>query len=361
MRLCVTADDYGLSARANAAIEDLSARGRLSAVAVATCAGAVLDGVSGLARAGVSLGVHLVLTQHAPRIGRAAGGLVGRDGRLPPSYRALFARLVARPSLRARAAAEIRAQLDAYAALGVPLAFVTGHEHVHAFPLLWAIVAEEVERLGVPGVRLALGQPVGFDAAGLLAGCSRLCVGLRPVRTSFVLSPLGTGFAGAMDEAAAERVLRRAAARAAPRGDQRARRDRRDRGDPSNRATNGAGGAHAASVLRRVAVWAALRADRSGRGDRDDGGHRGDPSDRAAHGAPEADAMKDALVTPELVVHPGHAPARVGGADEHAFLASNAFPRLLERLGAELLPSLDALADRAFSGRPEAAAPRAAA
>src|SRR5450631_2289115 len=113
MRLCITADDYGLSAAGNAAVEDLAARGVLSAVSVMVHEGADLAGIDRLRATGVALGLHFVLTRERQLSPSLAGtALVGADGRLPQGWPRLLARLAARPHLRRAVRGELEAQRD---------------------------------------------------------------------------------------------------------------------------------------------------------------------------------------------------------------------------------------------------------
>ena len=211
MRLCVTADDYGLSAGGNAAIEELTGRGVLSAVSVMVHEGARLDGVARLARDGVAVGLHLVLTRERPLSDALLGtALVDSDGRLPPDWRALFARLTRRPWLLARVREEAEAQLARFSSLGVPLAFVNGHEHVHLWPLLWPMVAGLVTRVPGAGVRTARDQGWLGPRQAMVALASRASWALRPLADRPRYSPLGVDDAERLTHPAIVRLLRAA-------------------------------------------------------------------------------------------------------------------------------------------------------
>lgn len=213
MRLCITADDYGLTAEGNAAIEALAARGAVSAVSVMVHAGAELGGLDRLRATGVPLGLHLVLTRERPLSDALAGtSLLDGDGRLPGSWRRLFAKLTMRPRLRSRLGREAQAQRDRFLALGLPLAFVNSHEHVHLFPPLWTEVAALLARTPGVAVRTALGQRPRRARAGLLALASRLSWAVRPLEERLRLSPLGVDDSGRLALATLPRLF--AAARA---------------------------------------------------------------------------------------------------------------------------------------------------
>jgi chitin disaccharide deacetylase len=211
MRVCVTADDYGLSPAGNAATEELVARGVLSAVSVMVHEGALLDRVTALARTGVAVGLHLVLTRERP-VSDALHGtpLVDGEGRLPPDWRALFVGLARRPWLLARVRTEAQAQLARFSSLGVPLAFVNGHEHVHVWPLLWPIAAALAASVPGAGVRTARDQGYLGPRQALVALCSRASWALRSLADRPRYSPLGIDDAERLTRDALERHLRSA-------------------------------------------------------------------------------------------------------------------------------------------------------
>lgn len=209
-RLCITADDYGMHAVVNEAIEDLAAAGHISAAAIMCHEGAQLDDVDRLRDAGISLGVHLVFTQEQPVLAGLVNTPLAPTGFLPPTPYALARRLIHRPRLRHQLFDELTAQLDRYLDLGLPLDFVNSHEHVHEVPMLWTMVAELLERRGAVAIRSAHVQPITPTGQGALALLSRASWHLRrPQRAQTILSPLGAGQAGRMSAAAIESLVDR--------------------------------------------------------------------------------------------------------------------------------------------------------
>lgn len=176
--LCITADDYGLAPAINEAIEELAAAGAVQAVSVMAHGGAHLDTLPRLLDTGVAVGVHLVLTDE------------------PGGYRALFRKMLFDPRLARRLAQRCAGQIERLRELGVPIAFVNSHEHVHMFPLLWPQLAPLVEGSGAGAVRFALDAPLSLSAEGALGAAARLSWKLRPVRGARVLAPRGAGRAG---------------------------------------------------------------------------------------------------------------------------------------------------------------------
>jgi hypothetical protein len=139
-RIWLVADDYGISPAVNAAIRDLAARGRLSGTSVMMPAPS-LDRAQALALAElvaatprVAIGLHTTLT--APFRPLTPDFAPTRDGAFLP-LAALMARAFLGRLDRARIAAEIAAQVQAFAAaFGRPPDFVDGHQHVQLAPVV---------------------------------------------------------------------------------------------------------------------------------------------------------------------------------------------------------------------------------
>lgn len=150
-RIIVNADDFGIADGVNAAVIDAFRAGSLSSTTLLVN-GAAAASAAALARAnpGLGVGLHFNLTlgeSSAPR--GAVASLLGDDGRFPDRddlARRLLRGRVSRAELRT----ELIAQLDAFAALGLRPTHVDSHQHVHAFPLVFDIVADECSRRGLP-------------------------------------------------------------------------------------------------------------------------------------------------------------------------------------------------------------------
>ncbi|MBG9390062.1 ChbG/HpnK family deacetylase [Caenimonas aquaedulcis] len=138
--IVVGADDFGMHPRIDAGILALAAMGRVSAISCmvgAPCWGEGLPRLRALDAEKVDVGLHLDLTEYPLDAGlrRSLGHwIVLTHTRSRPA-----------PGLRE----EIAAQLDSFAnGVGAPPAFVDGHEHVHQFPGVRQLLAEELERRG---------------------------------------------------------------------------------------------------------------------------------------------------------------------------------------------------------------------
>lgn len=150
-RLIVNADDFGLCDSVNAAVVDAFAAGCLSSTTLLVN-GAAAAAAAVLARAHPRLGVglHFNLTLGTPSAPAATvRSLLGADGCF--ADRGEIARRALRGRLdRAELRRELQAQLDAFAALGLQPTHVDSHQHVHALPPVFDIVAAECAARGLP-------------------------------------------------------------------------------------------------------------------------------------------------------------------------------------------------------------------
>ncbi len=208
-RVLVTADDYGLDPAVNHGIERLAAARQVDGVSVMAHPEADWSSLSSLLATGVSTGAHLVLVEERPLTsGRSIAPLL-EGGRLPASYRALFARLAARPWLLRALVEEASAQLARLEASGVPLQFVNSHQHVHLFPPLWLALRPLLDRKGwrIRAVRGRVRRGPPRQVAVELAGALSWAMG--PLREADAVRPIGVEAAGRLDGAAAHAAAAR--------------------------------------------------------------------------------------------------------------------------------------------------------
>lgn len=143
--MIVCADDYGISHGVCDAIETLIEEGRLRATTAMTGFPEWRQRAPELRaladRSGADIGLHLTLTDHEPLTSMPR---FAKDGLMPGLTTVLrSAKLRALP--RDEIAAEIKAQFDVFEdAFGAPPAFVDGHQHIHAFPVIRALLMQEV-------------------------------------------------------------------------------------------------------------------------------------------------------------------------------------------------------------------------
>lgn len=169
-QLALCADDFALDHATSQTIAALASAGRLQAVSCMSHARAWRDCAPLLAAlpAGVARGLHLDLTENAPRARALA-----RLWPAPPP----LARLIAMAALGRLPHAAITAELDAQwqafgDATGAAPDFVDGHQHVHALRGVREAVLQRARAAGVP-VR-STGRIVGPGWAfkrGVIAAC----------------------------------------------------------------------------------------------------------------------------------------------------------------------------------------------
>ncbi|ACD16594.1 hopanoid biosynthesis-associated protein HpnK [Paraburkholderia phytofirmans] len=154
--LIVTADDFGLHARVNLAVERAHRDGVLTAASLMIGAPAARDAVA-RARTLPSLrvGLHLVLADGdavTPRAGIAA--LLNEHGRFGDNMVRDGVRFFFLPHVRKQLAREIRAQFDAFAQTGLTLDHVNTHKHFHLHPTVLGLILEIGREYGMKAMRL---------------------------------------------------------------------------------------------------------------------------------------------------------------------------------------------------------------
>jgi chitin disaccharide deacetylase len=154
--LIITADDFGLHASVNMAVERAYREGVLSAASLMVAGPAAGDAVArARANPGLRVGLHLVLADgHAILPWQAIPDLVHADGCFGSHMARDGARFFLLPRVRRQLAAEIRAQFEAFAATGLPLDHVNAHKHFHLHPTILSLM-------------IAIGRPFGLRAIRL--------------------------------------------------------------------------------------------------------------------------------------------------------------------------------------------------
>ena len=101
------------------------------------------------------VGLHLVLIDGSPVLPpEQLGGLVRRDSRFDDHQLRAGLRFFLMPGARRRLAAEIRAQFEAFRAIGLTLDHVDAHKHMHLHPTVARLVVEIGRDYGLRAVRL---------------------------------------------------------------------------------------------------------------------------------------------------------------------------------------------------------------
>jgi hopanoid biosynthesis associated protein HpnK len=155
-RLIVSADDFGLSRGINAGILAAHQNGILTNASLMVRGAAASEAVA-LARATptLSVGLHLVLVQgYAAAAPATIPDLVDSSGMFRHHPVGTGLRYFLQRRLRPQIEREIQAQLDCYAASGLPLSHVDGHLNIHLHPAVLEILLQLAPRYGLRAIRL---------------------------------------------------------------------------------------------------------------------------------------------------------------------------------------------------------------
>ncbi|HEV2700147.1 MAG TPA: hopanoid biosynthesis-associated protein HpnK [Steroidobacteraceae bacterium] len=208
-RLCIiTADDFGLHAAVNEAVESAHRAGVLTAASLMVGAPAAQDAARrALELPNLRVGLHLTLADGRallPR--RQIPDLVDADNRFHDNMVGAGWRFFASPSVRAQLAAEIRAQFAAFAALGLKLDHLDAHKHFHLHPTVLSLALRIGTEFGLRAVRIPA-EP-GLTATRLLSPWLAL-MRRRARRAGMACNDqiYGLAHSGAMDEARLLRIL----------------------------------------------------------------------------------------------------------------------------------------------------------
>ncbi|HEX2655458.1 MAG TPA: ChbG/HpnK family deacetylase [Xanthobacteraceae bacterium] len=176
-RIWLCADDYGVSPAVSGAIYDLIERDRLNATSVMVVAPSFSRAdASSLSKLNAdkkraAIGLHVTLTG---RFRPLTKSFKPSTDHLFPDLQYLLRSALLRQLDRDCIAAEIRAQLDAFASsFGRAPDFVDGHQHVHIFPQIRDVFVQEVKRAAPQawvrqcGRAVSLARRIG-DPKGLL-------------------------------------------------------------------------------------------------------------------------------------------------------------------------------------------------
>lgn len=206
----MTADDFGLSAEVNEAVEKAHRDGVLTAASLMV-SGAAAQQAAEIARERPTLrvGLHLVLLEGRPTLRpQQIPELVQPNGMLRADMVRLAFDLAGKPEVRRQLKREIAAQFAAFARTGLPLDHVNTHKHFHMHPIVAAQVIEVGRQFGMRALRVP--REPGHAMA---PGCAFL---IAQARRAGLVTPdavAGLRFTGQMTR---ERIL--AAIRNAPAG-----------------------------------------------------------------------------------------------------------------------------------------------
>ena len=154
-RLIVNADDFGRSHSINEAVIRAHREGILTSASLMTNEPGFDEAVK-LANENPKLGVGLHLTLlcgHSALPPEKIPGLVNPRGEFSENPVATGFRYFFNRSLREPLRAEIHAQFARFHATGLPLDHVDGHLHLHLHPVVFGILMEDAEKLGIRRMR----------------------------------------------------------------------------------------------------------------------------------------------------------------------------------------------------------------
>lgn len=155
-RLIVNADDFGLSAGVNQAVERAWQEGILTQASIMAGGDAFEDAVD-IARRnpGLQVGLHLTLVQGRPVLPpEQIPGLVGPDGNFPDNPVTSGIRIFFDRGLREQLMREIEAQICRARDAGIPISHIDGHLNIQMHPTVFQILAELMPRYGITSFRI---------------------------------------------------------------------------------------------------------------------------------------------------------------------------------------------------------------
>lgn len=161
------ADDFGVSRGANEAIVDSHRRGLLTSTSVMATLPAFVHAANLMPEAqGLSFGAHLSLNLGRPVAPPSAVGLLlDRNGLLKYSYAFHMYRSLNKKYLH-QVGIELEAQLAKLRDHQFALDHADSQQHVHMIPRIRDVVAETVERSGIPHLRHSVEPWTGHPSIG---------------------------------------------------------------------------------------------------------------------------------------------------------------------------------------------------
>lgn len=156
LRLIVNADDFGRSRSINEAVIRAHREGILTTASLMVNEPSCTEAVT-LAKENPKLGVGLHLTLlmgHSALSPEKIPGLVNAQGEFSNTPVGVGFRYFFQRGLREQLRAEIHAQFKAFRVTGLPLDHVNGHLHMHLHPVVFRILMEDAEQLGIRHLRL---------------------------------------------------------------------------------------------------------------------------------------------------------------------------------------------------------------
>lgn len=154
-RLIVNADDFGLSAGVNRAVEKSWKDGILTQASLMP-GGDAFDEAVEIARRnpGLQVGLHLTLVQGRPVMPpEKIPGLVGANGCFPDNPVLVGMKLFFDPTVRMQLRCEIEAQIQKLKDTGLSLTHIDGHLNIQMHPTVFSLLSELMPLHGITSFR----------------------------------------------------------------------------------------------------------------------------------------------------------------------------------------------------------------
>jgi len=155
-RLIINADDFGLTAGVNRAIEEAHQRGVVTSTTMMANAGAVEDAVARARTARQSVGCHVVLIDGTPLLPpQNVSSLIadGHGARFRDGWLAFASRALRKRFDQNQLAAEVEAQIRMIQQAGLTVTHLDSHKHVHLLPPVLAPILRAAKACAVRAVR----------------------------------------------------------------------------------------------------------------------------------------------------------------------------------------------------------------
>lgn len=156
LRVIVTADDFGLTSAVNDAVERAHTVGVLTSASLMIAEDGAAEAVTLAHRLPtLCVGLHVVVVDGRTVLPRdLVRPIVDADGRLSDRLVAAGFRYFFWPSARRALRAEVRAQLEAFRATGLPLDHVDTHRHMVLHPTVAGILISLAPEFGIRTIRI---------------------------------------------------------------------------------------------------------------------------------------------------------------------------------------------------------------
>ena len=155
-RVIFNADDFGISAEVNDAVEKAHRNGVLRSASLMVGAPAFDDAVERARRLpSLAIGLHVVLVHGRPVLPpENVPAVVGSDGLFFTDLVGAGVKFFFRPRAAAQLRAEIRAQFERFAGTGLPLDHVDAQSHMHVHPTVFRAILEVGREFGMRAIRI---------------------------------------------------------------------------------------------------------------------------------------------------------------------------------------------------------------